>query len=54
MVWEEANRVVMKLDMLNWLSTACPGKAEAGICETAWTQTRTPGYSPSTKLTAWA
>lgn len=34
MVWEEANRVVMKLDMLNWLSTACPGKAEAGICET--------------------
>lgn len=35
MVWEEANRVVMKLDMLNWLSTACPGKAEAGICETA-------------------
>lgn len=43
MVWEKANTVVMKLHMLNWLSTACPGKAEAGICETAWTQTRTPG-----------
>lgn len=51
MTWEEANRVVMKLDMLNWLSTACPGKAEAGICETAWTQTRTPGLMFSVNQT---